>query len=436
MTPPGHAVLTKPNPFRFLFVGLWFVLVPALAAYAVVQLLRGDPDDLTVGYLRSFVRDQPIPAGIILFTVFEMSLWRFRHELPLAAHLSVGGRTGLPASLRRDYEAAAQLLDEADRILNKHRKAVERDVPASERRELEERLKDLRVQMDAESFDEVQFRNAFAKVTHTSARLDAWRKGELREYVESIGFAILVALLLRAVVVEAFKIPSGSMLPTLQIEDHIFVNKFVYGPTIPLTRTRLFPRMPPVRGDVIVFEFPDDDPSATPQDYIKRVVAVPGDILEAEGGHPIINGFRVPFCRAGTYDRPDRRSFSVGSLELHVEFLGEHSYLTLIDPMHDQEREGPYEVAPGEVWVFGDNRHNSSDSRAWHGGKGGGVPYANVKGRALFVWLPLSRLFVNVMGSPQLPEGAPPELVRGAAECLRKRPPLSETTPPPARAGR
>jgi signal peptidase I len=425
--------LQKSSLFRLAFIGLWFVGVPLLLAYAVVQILRGDPHDVTVGYLRGFVRDQPIPAGIVLFTVFEMTLWRFRHDLPLSSHLSVGGRLGLSRAMRREFEAATQLLEEAGRILSRSESAVKRGVPPAKRAELEEALGALRASLEAEPFDEAAFQKAHARATPASAVLAPWRKSELREYIESIGFAILVALLLRAVVVEAFKIPSGSMLPTLQIEDHIFVNKFIYGPTIPLTRARVFERMPPQRGDVIVFEFPDPNPNAASQDYIKRVIGLPGDVLETEGGHPVINGFRVPFCRAGVYERADQRSFGFGALELHVEYLGEEAFLTLIDPHQIREREGPFTVGPGEVWVFGDNRHNSHDSRAWFGGRGGGVPFANIKGRALFVWLPLSRLFVNVMGTPQLPDGVPPELVQGVEQCLKSRPPLEATTPPPPR---
>src|SRR5262249_48300106 len=102
------------------------------------------------------------------------------------------------------------------------------------------------------------------------------RKSTLREYSESIGVAVAIAPLLRAVVVEAFQIPSGSMIPTLEVGDHIFVSKFAYGLSIPFTNTKVLKLAQPERGDVIVFKYPRD-PST---DYIKRVVGLPGDVVE------------------------------------------------------------------------------------------------------------------------------------------------------------
>jgi signal peptidase I len=115
--------------------------------------------------------------------------------------------------------------------------------------------------------------------------------------------------------------------------------------------------------------------------------------------------------------------------------------LTLFEEGHSEAKQGPYRVAPGEVWVLGDNRNNSSDSRAWYGGRGGGVPYANIKGRAMFVWMSFGpnggvtwdRLFTHVLGKPRLPKGAPDELVRAIDKCVAERPPLAQTTPPPAK---
>jgi signal peptidase I len=266
------------------------------------------------------------------------------------------------------------------------------------------------------------------------------------------GTPVLLALFLRAGVVEAFKIPSGAMIPSIMVGDHLFVNKFTYGPFIPFTEARLFSRLPPRRGDVMVFKFPENKE----QDFIKRVIAVPGDRLEAINGRPVINGWLVPHCHVGPFKQEARTS------ELYVEFLGEEAYLTLFDDNPDEQTctgnegcgaglacraglcgmlQGPFAAAPGEVWVMGDSRNNSHDSRSWRNGLGAGVPFENIKGRAMFVWMSFlpgggiaqDRLFVSLHGSPTLPAGH--DALRPALEkCLRERPPLSQTTPPARRS--
>jgi signal peptidase I len=246
----------------------------------------------------------------------------------------------------------------------------------------------------------------------------------------------LLALFLRAGVVEALKIPSGAMLPSLQINDHVFVTKLAYGPLIPGTDTRLYTNLPPEYGDVTVFRFPE--PTEPPQDFIKRVIALPGDELVVDGGHPVINGWRVPSCRVGAYELTVPGDARTTQGELFVEFLGPASYLVFYENERFDGRQGPYRVPPGEVWVLGDNRNNSSDSRSWFGGKGGGVPFANIKGRANIVWMAFGadgqitweRLFHPIMGKPALPKEAPAELARGVERCLSERPAV---TRPPVR---
>jgi signal peptidase I len=426
-------LLNRTEALRYVFWVFWFFLVPAAAAYGLIIWLSAN--DLA-GPLDDAAREQSVPAGIVAFTLFEGALWYFRHRLPFSAPLSLGGRMGVPPEQRKEFETAAHLIEEYERLIGQRRRDIAAKLGEAALADIEDALRDLSDAMKAEPFDRGWFTRAFGRASGSAAeRLAPWRKGELREYAESIGVAILVALLLRAVVIEAFKIPSGSMKPTLQINDHIFVSKFSYGPKIPLLGTRIFESLPPKRGDVMVFEFPDINPNNERQDYIKRVIAVPGDTLEADSGHPIINGWRVPSCKVGKYTDDDPSGFGQHSGDLYVEYLEDTAYLALYDDHHFPQRQGPYHVAPGEVWVMGDNRHNSLDSRAWQrkgGGIGAGVPFDNIKGRAMIVWFPASRMLVNVMGKPTLPEGAPAELTAGIERCLAQRPPAAETVPPPA----
>jgi len=425
---------------------LWFVLIPIVLASVLVWSLTppsGVEHGGALGWLEAVVRDQPVPMGIVLFTAFEMALWAVRLQLPLARHAHPPLRPDLPQHLRTPVDRARGLLEEADVILKKYDKDVTKELSAREREKLTVDLDGLRKAMTARPFDEEAFVDALVRADgEVDVRLGRWRKSEVREYLESILIAVGVALALRAFVVEAFKIPSGSMIPTLQVGDHIFVNKFVYGPAVPWTRARFWSNTPPRRGDVMVFAFPEHPE----QDFIKRVIALPTDRLEVKNGHPWINGWEVPHCYVGVYSYNEFDS-AAGKQDgdLFVEYLEDEAYLTLYTRGFSAipaEQQGPFTAKEGEVWVMGDNRNNSHDSRMWWGGQGGGVPYANIKGRAMFVWLSYpdtgvdgSRLFVPVMGRPRLPE-AMQHLAPAVEKCFKERPSLDKTYPPePGRAG-
>ena len=345
---------------------------------------------------------------------------------------------------------------EAKRLLREARSGLRRHqsrVPDRVRADLEQRVDALDEALRKDDGDGVR-RQLSGLETMLDEHLSFTRKSTLREYGESIGIAIIIALFLRAFVVEAFKIPSGSMIPTMEIGDHIFVNKFLYGVRIPFTRTKFFEYRAPKRGEVIVFI----NPCYPDKDFIKRIVAVGGDTVEMRCDVLYINGEPVPqelvadgdTCLYWDYkedidhwsqepcsrymetldgnrfealydrDRSNRDTSRVqkeadprhvpsllrGKRDfpsLHYsppevprcsndpKFLGESDADALgrIEPSVPErsQHEGVcapnmrYVVPEGHVFVMGDNRDNSSDSRVW-----GPVPLENIKGKALFIW--------------------------------------------------
>ncbi len=179
-------------------------------------------------------------------------------------------------------------------------------------------------------------------------------KGRLRENVEAILLAIILALFIRTFVVQAFKIPSGSMKQTLLIGDHILVNKFIYGIKIPFTRATLVPIGNPKQGDIVVFKFPEDPD----KDFIKRVVGVAGDVIEIRNKQVFVNGNKA-----------------------------NHPYGVHTDPhtipagAQPRDNFGPVTVPPDSLFVLGDNRDHSYDSRFW-----GFVDLREVKGKAFIIY--------------------------------------------------
>jgi signal peptidase I len=187
-----------------------------------------------------------------------------------------------------------------------------------------------------------------------------FKKSAVREYFESIVIAVILALFIRTFVVQAFKIPTGSMENNLLIGDHLLVNKFIFGPTASRLEGALLPLADVKRRDVIVFKFPEEPD----RDFIKRVIGLPGETVELRQKKVYINGTPL--------DEP------------YVHFLQPPSTATELHEITSfdlRERYGPVTVPPNQYFVMGDNRDNSQDSRYW-----GFLPRDYIKGKALVIY--------------------------------------------------
>jgi signal peptidase I len=186
-----------------------------------------------------------------------------------------------------------------------------------------------------------------------------FKKSVIREYFESIVIAVILALFVRTWVVQAFKIPTGSMENNLLIGDHLLVNKFIFGPTPLAIGRALLPVRPIRRGDIVVFKYPDEPD----RDFIKRVIGLPGETIELKNKKVYVNGQPL-------------------DEERYVHFLtpptNDYQEVTSYDV---RERFGPVTVPADQYFVMGDNRDNSQDSRYW-----GFLPRGYVKGKALLIY--------------------------------------------------
>lgn len=290
---------------------------------------------------------------------------------------------GIFASWRRHRQwtqakaEAKQLVGETKRILKKKRYRIPESVAAALRGAADE------VEAARKAGELERLRQANGEL---DARLDEHvafaRKSATRQYVESIGLALAVALLLRAFVVEAFQIPTGSMIPTLEVGDHIFVSKFAYAVGLPFTNVKLLELGKPKRGDIIVFKYPPDQS----MDFIKRVIGLPGETVELRhnevfiDGRPMSRELLPQSCtsREGDAEIED----AIRPCEVWLEHLDGKSHM-VHQFIHrtDASDFPPHKIPPGNYFVMGDNRDNSRDSRVW-----GFVPYDLIKGKALVVW--------------------------------------------------
>ncbi|HVH98744.1 MAG TPA: signal peptidase I, partial [Enhygromyxa sp.] len=277
--------------------------------------------------------------------------------------------TRSPGHVRAGAKALSR---EAQKILRKHRPRIDEAVVSEiEATVVEiERIRALRphediaaLEFQAEHLDELLHQHAsFA------------RKSALRDTLENIGIAVLVALTVRSCVYEPFKIPSGSMMPTLRAGDHIFVNKFAYGVQVPLTTKVIGEDMISSieRGDVIVFRYPLDETD----DFIKRVIGLPGDVIRVNGDRRKIEIKRAGSDRFETVEREpladvacqaENSDQPIENCTVYRETLDDHTYeVRYRDDLRSTDpSKRTYEVPDGHLLVMGDNRNASHDSLAW-----------------------------------------------------------------------
>jgi len=241
-----------------------------------------------------------------------------------------------------------------------------------------------------------RFADENAAQTRARLRDEKLRQPWWLEYSASFFPVILVVFVVRSFVVEPFKIPSGSMVPTLLVGDFILVNKFEYGIRLPITNTQVTQGSPLTRGDVVVFRYPKDESV----DYIKRVIGLPGDVIEYQDKKLTINGKPVPETPLPDYLDEER----LGYAKQFEEDLDGRKNAVLnnpaVPPFIVGAEDYPYrdnctynargvicKVPPGNYFMMGDNRDNSADSRYW-----GFVPNKNIVGRAFFIWMNFSDL--------------------------------------------
>jgi signal peptidase I len=213
----------------------------------------------------------------------------------------------------------------------------------------------------------------------------------IREQIVTLVLAVVIALLIRAMIVEPFRIPSGSMFPTLLIGDHLFVNKFLYGAKVPFTDYRLPGLREPERGDVVVFEVArvsngnpnlnivpaDRRPDASREDFVKRIVGMPGDRIEVRDNKLYVNHERVEKVRLEGAFIDDEGA----ALDPYSEILGDCVHGALDDPHKLGLMRTPFVVEPDRYFMMGDNRDNSNDSRQW-----GTVRLDEFKGPAFIIY--------------------------------------------------
>jgi len=260
-------------------------------------------------------------------------------------------------------------------------KANKNDISLDTRNIINERIKLLEESLELNDQERIESSYSSLKNFYEQ-NLTQYSKSKLRQNVEAIVIALCLALLIRTFIVQPFKIPSGSMIPTLLIGDHLLVNKFIYGTKIPFMDIRIFPVEDIKRGDVIVFKFPGNDSVNKGVHYIKRAIGLPGDEVNIEGRDVYINGEKIKQIYEGNY-----KYFEQGTevtTDKYIDTLSENIFDVIYKKSSINTTKGktnfPITIPEGNIFVLGDNRDNSYDSRFW-----GFVPIENISGKAFLI---------------------------------------------------